>query len=391
MTESQMSSNSLGLTDAKIRLKGPARILVIRTDKLGDVILSTPVFEVIKRHYSKSFLAVMVKENVMPVIKGISSIDQALIFDPEFRHSGVKGFIQLYKDIKKLQFDIAIVLKSNWKIALALFLARVRFRVGPFSKMYSFLFYNRGVRQKRSHVEMHEADYNLQLLRKIGIRVGTRNVETSVYVSEEAQLKAKSWLLENGWDNNKPLIVVHPGMGGSALNWPEVHYQDLVKGLVKQGIQILLTAGPTEGVLLDRIESSLGEDKNKVIYFRGKLEQKVDFLAALILNSYLMIAPSTGPLHLAIALGKRVVTFYPPIRVQSALRWGPYLRDESKASVLVPETYCGEDFKCLENLCNYHPCMKSLTVKNALEQANKQIKLAQAWDKMGENQLNVSK
>ena len=70
------------------------------------------------------------------------------------------------------------MLQSQWRIALALFLASFRYRVGPLSKPHSFLFYNRGVRQRRSHVEMHEADYNLQLLRRLGIRVGTRNVPT---------------------------------------------------------------------------------------------------------------------------------------------------------------------------------------------------------------------
>jgi heptosyltransferase-3 len=87
----------------------------------------------------------------------------------------------------------------------------------------------------------------------------------------------------------------------------------------------------------------------------------------------LVVAPSTGPLHLAVAAGKPVVTFYPPIKVQSALRWGPYVADESRASVLVPEVYCGEDFTCRGSLCNYYPCMKSLTVAQALEQANFQL------------------
>ena len=87
----------------------------------------------------------------------------------------------------------------------------------------------------------------------------------------------------------------------------------------------------------------------------------------------MVVAPSTGPLHLAVAVGASVVTFYPPIRVQSAVRWGPYIPDESRASILVPEVYCGEDFRCRGSLCHYYPCMKSLTVAQALEQANIQL------------------
>jgi heptosyltransferase-3 len=86
-----------------------------------------------------------------------------------------------------------------------------------------------------------------------------------------------------------------------------------------------------------------------------------------------VVAPSTGPLHIAVALKKPVVTFYPPIRVQSAIRWGPYINDDSQASLLIPEVYCGEDFKCRGNLCNYFPCMKTITVAQAVEQVGIQL------------------
>ncbi len=81
-----------------------------------------------------------------------------------------------------------------------------------------------------------------------------------------------------------------------------------------------------------------------------------------------------------------MLTFYPPIRVQSALRWGPYLADESKASVLVPEIYCGQDFKCLGSLCNYFPCMKGLTVKQALIEAKKQLTRVHSLEEKGKGE-----
>ncbi len=358
---------------AQLEIESSLRILVVRPDRLGDVILSTPVFEVIKSHYSKCHLTALVKENVQPILKGLSSVDHFMSFDPDGRHAGMKGFFRLYAEIRRRHFRIAIVLQTHWKIAAALFLARVRYRVGPVSKPHSFFFYNRGVRQRRSHVEMHEADYNLQLLRKLGIRVGTRNRATQVHVNETSIESARLWLSERGWKSQSSLIAVHPGMGGSALNWPESHYQDLIRALLKEKYSILVTGGLLEGDLLDRIEQSLGDLKKPPLFYKSTSQGSIDFLAGLFTHTQLVIAPSTGPLHLAVALGKPVLTFYPPIRVQSALRWGPYLLDESRASVLVPEIYCGQDFKCLGNLCNYFPCMKSLTVKQALEEAKKQL------------------
>jgi ADP-heptose:LPS heptosyltransferase len=356
-----------------LKLEGDVNILVVRSDRLGDVILSTPVFEVIKRNYKKSQVVALVRENVLPILQGLSSVDQFLVFDPEGRHSGVRGFFLLCREIRKFKFKIAILLQSHWKIAAAVFFSGVRYRVGPLSKLYSYLFYNRGLRQRRSQVEMHESDYNLQLLRKIGIRVGARTVPTQIIVHETMLRTAQDWLKKSGWDSYQKLIVVHPGMGGSALNWPESHYIELIQALIETGHQILITGGSTEVQLLERVRKDLGALAEKIIFYQAEPKSSVDFLAGLFNYAQLVVAPSTGPLHLAVALNKPVLTFYPPIRVQSALRWGPYLPDEARASVLVPEVYCGQDFNCLGSLCNYFPCMKSLTVKQALEEIHRQL------------------
>ncbi len=348
------------------------KILVVRPDRLGDVILSTPVFEVLRRHYPESHLSLLVRENVTPLLKGLPSLDQILIFDPDGRHAGVKGFFRLRDELRVGQFDIAVVLQSHWKVALALFMARVRHRVGPLSKIYSYLLYNRGVRQRRSQVEMHEADYNLQLLRTLGIQVSSRSVETRIFVSEEMQKPPREWLKKQGW-RSEPLILIHPGMGGSALNWPEAHYVELIRALLQEGRSVLITGGPLEEGLLNQIRHELSSSSRQPYYYLARPGDTIDFLAGLCMQAHVVVAPSTGPLHLAVALAKKVVTFYPPIRVQSALRWGPYLFDETKASVLVPEVYCGEDFHCKGNLCNYFPCMKSLTVKQALRQVDKYL------------------
>jgi lipopolysaccharide heptosyltransferase II len=355
--------------------------LVVRPDRLGDVILSTPVLEVIKKKYPQAHISVLVRAGVAPLLRGLSSIDQVLIFDPDHRHAGLRGFFRLVAELKAGQFRFAIVLQSNWKIAMAVFFAGIRDRIGPLSKLHSFIFYNLGVRQRRSQVEMHEADYNLSLLKKIGIRSSSRQIQTRVSIAEGIVLEARQWLEKKGWTpEGRQTIVIHPGMGGSALNWPESHYQDLVKALVLEGYQVLVTGGAGEVALLDRMEVEVSPfvqgALGKLIFYRGSVSQSIDFLGGLLKHADLMIAPSTGPLHLAVALNLPVVTFFPPIRVQSAIRWGPYLADEQRASVLVPEVYCGQDFRCLGTPCHYYPCMKGLSVNQAIEQARLQLRFS---------------
>jgi ADP-heptose:LPS heptosyltransferase len=341
------------------------------------VILSTPVFEAIKKHYPRAHLTVLVREAVAPLLRGLSGVDEVMVYDPDRKHRGLKGIGLLAAQLRKREFRIGVVLQSNWRVALALFLGRVRYRVGPLSKIHSFLYYNRGVRQRRSHVEMHETDYNLQLLRRLGIRVSTRRIDTAVSLPVEMIEQAREWLKAHGLSSpdtkDQALIVVHPGMGGSALNWPESHYVEFVRALLRENRRVLLTAGPAEAALIERIREALGPLQEKLAAYVNTKGDPVTFLGALYRHASLVVAPSTGPLHLAVALGAPVVTFYPPIRVQSALRWGPYLKDEARASILVPEVYCGEDFTCRGSLCHYYPCMKSLTVAQALEQANIQL------------------
>lgn len=353
------------------------QILIVRADRIGDVVLSTPVFEVVKRHYPHARVTVMVREFVAPLVRGLPAVDDVMIYEPEGRHRGLRGFWTLIREVRAGGFRIAVVLQSQRRIAAAIFFAAVRYRIGPLSKLHSFLFYNRGARQHRSQVEMHETDYNLQLLRKLGIRVGTRNVPVSVHVSEEAAAKAADWLRSCGWKPEQPLIAVHPGMGGSALNWPEPHYVELLRALLAEGRQVVVTGGPSEGALLDRIREALGVWKDKTFFYGGQGSGAVDGLGAIFSQASVVVAPSTGPMHLAVALRKPVVTFFPPVRVQSAIRWGPYLRDERRASILVPEVYCGEDFKCRGSLCNYHPCMKTLTVTQAHEEVVNQLRNAE--------------
>lgn len=352
--------------------KRDLRILAVRADRVGDVVLSTPAFEALKRHYPGAWLTVMVREAVAPLVRGLPFVDDVLIFDPEGRHRGLRGFFDLIAEIRRGGFRIAVCLQSHWKVAAAIFGAGVRYRVGPLSKPHSFLFYNRGVRQRRSQVEMHEADYNLALLRRLGIRAQTRSIAPRVSVSAEAREFAARWLSEQAFGGDGPLVVVHPAMGGSALNWPDAQYADLIRLLTQDGARVLVSCGPGEGKVSDRIREMLdAKVLERVRFYGGAGTGPIDRLAGLLEGASLVVAPSTGPLHIATALDLPVLTFYPPIRVQSAIRWGPYVADDSRATVLVPEVYCGEDFRCRGNLCNYYPCMKGLTVKQALEEARK--------------------
>lgn len=345
-------------------------ILVVRADRIGDVILSTPVIEALRKHYPNARITVLVRSLVAPLLRGLSSVDEVLEYDPDGRHAGFNGLFNLIRDLRERKFRIAVVLHSQAKIAAAIFGSGIPNRVGPISRPHSFLFYNRGIRQRRSHVEMHEADYNLQLLRRLGIRSFSREIPPKVSIRVEIAAEARTWLTGRGLEPKK-FIVVHPGMGGSALNWPEAYYAELIRLLARDGRQVLVTSGPREDAILALIERTLDGWPKGVHVFRGDHSAGIEFLGGLFYHASVVVAPSTGPLHLASALGRPTVSFYPPIRVQSAIRWGPYVQDESQCAILVPEAYCGQDFRCKGPQCTYYPCMRTITVGQAFDEVKR--------------------
>ncbi len=353
---------------------GKHRILVVRADRIGDLVLSTPVFQALKTAQPDAEVVALVHESCLPVVKHNPHLSDVILYSPRSVHRGLAGWFRLVREIRRRRFDTAVVLQVQFRISAAIWAARVRRRIGPYSKWYSYLFFNRGVFQRRSRVEMHEADYNLMLLRRMGLRAHSRQFAPQVVVAAEAKERMRIWLRDEGFVADERFIIVHPGMGGSALNWPEGYYVDLVALLASRGTNVVFTGSAAEKALVERVWTEAcgrlnKEGSGKVRVFLGALSHTgLEDLIALQSLSSLMVAPSTGPLHLAAALGKPTVSFFPPIKVQSALRWGPYHHDEGRHSVLVPDALCGQDFKCAGKKCTFYFCMERLGVEEAVAQ-----------------------
>jgi heptosyltransferase-3 len=345
------------------------KIVVIRPDRIGDVVLSTPVLEALKHHYPDAEIMLLVRDYVAPVVEHNTYMSKLLVWRPASVHQGFSGFWRLVRELRAEEINIAISLQVNFWVSLAHLLAGIRYRAGPYSKWYSYLFFNRGLRQNRSAVEMHETDYNLMLLRKLGIRAPSRRFEPTITVNAEAKDRARAFIRALGLGDDANFVVLHPGMGGSALNWPERYYIDLIQRLAVRRIAVVVTGAANDKALVERVVNGAKEHDPMLPIFAflgANSPSGLQDLVALLSLAQVMVGPSTGPLHIAAALGKRTVSFYSPIKVQSALRWGPYSADESRHAVLVPDALCGRDFKCAGTKCHFYFCMERLGVEEAL-------------------------
>ncbi|RZA08003.1 MAG: glycosyltransferase family 9 protein [Proteobacteria bacterium] len=353
--------------------KNVSRFLVVRTDKIGDVTLTTPAIAALRKHFPEAKIVGLTSPVAAEIYRLNPHLNSHFVLDPA-QYSGFLGFWRLVRRLRQEKFQAAVVMQTRMFVAMALLFSGIRFRIGPYSKWWSWFTYNLGRRQNRSAVEMHEADYNIQLLRAFGITVADTFEKTYLQVDEESRREAEKFFAEKGLPKKFKTVAIHPGMAGSALNWPEAHYTALARRLV-QRYNVLITGGPGEGALVDRVYQGMARAQNFVpdqpVFTKYVGEKGLAVTIAIFDQCDAVVAPSTGPMHISVALGKKVVTIFPPIKVQSAVRWGPYgiphgsnlgISPEDRSSVLVPDVNCAEDFRCALSACIYYPCMPRISI-----------------------------
>lgn len=327
----------------------PRNILIVRTDRIGDVVLSLPLARIIKQHYPNAKVTFLVRAYTKALVENNHFIDEVIILKEE------SSKILITKNVEQLKqknFDTAIVVYPTFKIALIIFLSGIKYRVGSGYRLYSFLF-NRKVYEHRKDAVKHELEYNLSLLSQLGINHigGTNNVSFDLDVNKSSLNKVESLLSSLGINNEEKFVIVHPGSGGSAVDLPLEKFVELVKMLTDKKIKVVLTGSENEKEICNKLVL------NELIFnLAGRLN--LEELIALISKSSLLVANSTGPIHIAAALGKYTFGFYPKVKVCSAKRWGPYTE---KKFIYEPEIECNN---CTLEQCAEVNCMNSINVSS---------------------------
>ena len=340
-------------------MTGPKNILIVRTDRIGDVILSLPLAGLIKKHYPDCKVSFLLREYTKDITDGHPHIDEVLIIKEE---NGKIPLINNVNQLKAKSFDSCIVVYPTLITALIVFLSRIKIRVGSGYRWYSFLF-NRRVYEHRKYAEKHELEFNVNLLRIYGIEevVTPDNVVFDFKINPSALESVKKSLSASGVDLNKKLIIAHPGSGGSAVDLPLKKFAKIVSSLKNlEGVIVIITGGENEKEICDLVSG----DTN-VINLAGKFN--LSELAALISCSKVFISNSTGPIHIAAALGIFTVGFYPKILACSQERWGPYTTNKV---VFLPEIDC-ED--CTREQCERLDCMNSINYEGVIREVEREL------------------
>ncbi len=340
------------------------KIALIRLDKIGDLVSTLPADQV-------SFLQ---DYHVTWVIaKGLGFIPKNAKPTRRFieldKNHPKRSFWVLVNFLKQLQPDIAVSFQAPWWVSLALWWAKVPSRAGVRSQWHSFIFLNKSLRQKRSEARQHEADYNTDLLAYACGELEKRQMNHKTtqgggFLSPVLSLTSEPIDLSKWNLQNKKFIVVHPGMAGSALNWPVEKYIDLISFLVKEN-KVVLTGTPSDEPWLGPIKKAYA-DHSQVVCLQDQVSSTE--LLPLLAAAQAVVAPSTGIAHLAAGLSTPVISLFSPIQVQQSRRWAPRGED---VYILSPVVSCPAVFKCLGEKCSAYFCMDRISVDQVLQQIKK--------------------
>jgi heptosyltransferase-2 len=250
------------------------------------------------------------------------------------------------------------MLLPNEKLNYVLFAAGIKYRVGVGHKLYQFLTFAKYVDRKKYNPLRHEADYCLDLVRKIGVAV--EEIHPEIILSNDERVEAfelKAKLKEK----NKILIGIHSTCGNSSPNLSINVYRDLI---------ILLTKNENYKVLVtdfkppDEIKNLPGVE----YIFNGESLRK-DIVRFSILD--LFISSSTGPMHICAALKVPTLSIFCPLTACSPKLWGPL---GNKSEIILPkQSYCDKQCPIDPKKCDYSK-EGGLTAEEIVVKVNEMIK-----------------
>lgn len=291
--------------------------VLVRMDRIGDLVVSLAVDE----HPALG------GQNVHWFItKGLSFVvEQA---QPRRNYTEFSRRFSLFEIVRMIKWLKAhrppqiIFLHAPWWATFAAWFAGVPIRMGRRSQWHSFLFLNLGIRQKRSESEKHESDYNFELVERAFCRLGVRAT-----ANFDRLLKSHVVLippnpigtLQTLGLQARKYRVVHPGMSGSALNWPADYYIETIENLSKEG-PVVVTGTQTDMKFLNPIKAAIS-GLPQVRWMIDELDGRK--LLDVLSQAQSVIAPSTGVLHLAAALGTPAFGIYSPRKMEHPKRWAP--------------------------------------------------------------------
>ncbi|MDX4013044.1 glycosyltransferase family 9 protein [Aliarcobacter skirrowii] len=303
-------------------------LLITRHDKIGDFLVSLPLFKAIKEQYPNTKLTALVSKINFDFAKSLDFIDDVILYDKN-------DLNKTLQDIKSKKFDVSISCFIDTSLAILLFKSRIKKRVAPATKIAQ-IFFNIRVKQRRSKVEKTEWQYNLDLAKAIfpNIKLDFKRPLLNLDVKKEKR------------------VIFHAGFGGSSDgNLSLDDYLNLARSIKDSEYEIVFSFGPDDEKSKEYIESKL-DFKATIYNSKGTLLEFTKYIA----SSTLFVSTSTGPMHLAGASNTKTLSFFGDSLFASSKRWATISDEKYQNNFMLNKNYSKDDYikikNCLKEILN---------------------------------------
>jgi len=335
----------------------PKNIIVRMPNWIGDVVMATPVLSDLRAKFKNAKITVMCQSNVAAILKSDPNIDKVYSYvKPNgWIHRAVH--LDVVDQLKRGKYDLGILLTNSFSSTWWFFLGQVQNRIGYRGKFRDFLL-KRAVPIPKDIEKQHLVITYKMLLQPLGIPLS--NTLPKLYVVNEETLSAIH-LLENLGINLKTntIIGINPGAAyGSAKCWLPERFKVLNKRLLEDPNVYLIYFGDQAGTsLVDEI--CQGMDK-RVINLAGKTT--IRGLMALIQKCSVFLTNDSGPMHIASALGTKLVALFGST---SDVKTGPFGNNK----IIHKHVECSP---CYKRVCPIDfRCMTKISVEEVFQEIQK--------------------
>ncbi len=331
----------------------PNRILVIKLDHIGDVLLSTPVFSNLKKTYPDSDIHALTGKWSQVILENNPNVTQVLEYNsPAFTRTGqptsLSDAIRLYKFLHQQKYDLLIDLRGDWRtILFALFRLTPKRLCRAYYQITNKIGFNK-------FSGTHETTRNLDVLTKAGIQTPLTN--TSFTIAKENSDWSIAFLSEHEINTKLPIIAIHPGSPIAIKRWKPENFAELGDWLIYNTGALILFVGVKEEIeIIQNIQELMNRESHNIAGLTT-----IPQLASVLQLSKLFIGNDSGPMHLAAAVGVQTIGLFGP---GNPNRFGPV---GDKCHYIWKKQDCPP---CRGDVCQLgsEGCMARITVQDVID------------------------
>ena len=347
----------------------PKRILVLRMDLIGDLVLSLPVVRSLKRTYPDAEIDLLAIPSSSKVVMSDPDLAEVIAYDPNiwrrpkalFKLQNWREAWALRRRLRARHYDLAVSVFGPWAAILAV-LSGAQRRVGFGQESYpGFMTDSVAGAHWNSDDHLHEVDYCLKLSQAAGVTITPEDRTPRLHVNPQAHQEIDEILLREGIQPDRPIIACHVSSNnGQSKRWPIPYWAKLIDWLICEDSMAVVLTGATNDLPL--IETILRRTHEQPVNMAGKTS--LTQLAALLQRANLVITGDSGPMHIAAAVGTPLIAIHGPT---DPVMSGPV---SSHATVLRSDIWCSPCYtaKGMPADCRFFTtqCMKNITPEQVL-------------------------